>query len=153
MQWKPNVTVAAIAHRDGRFLIVEEKADGSAVFNQPAGHLERGETLIDAVRREVLEETGWEYEPECLVGIYLYPAPRSEVSYLRFCFAGGCVRHHPGRSLDEEIIRVTWMSRCELAGNEQRMRSPMVLRCIDDFLSGRSYPIGLLNHLSAASGQ
>lgn len=147
MPWTPFVTVAAIAHRDDQFLVVEEQADGGLVFNQPAGHLERRETLFEAVRREVLEETGWDFEPQSVVGVYLYASPQPDVSYLRVCFAGHCLAHHADRPLDEGIVRALWMSRAELAAAGPRLRSPLVLRCIDDYLAGRDYPLSILAHL------
>lgn len=146
MQWKPNVTVAAIAEQDDCFLLVEENADGLVVFNQPAGHLEKDETLITAVKREVMEETAWEYEPENIVGIYLYPNPHNEIVYLRVCFYGKCIKHYPEKILDNEIIRTVWLSREELEVNKDAMRSPMVLGCIDDYLAGKNYPLDILNH-------
>ena len=146
MQWKPNVTVAAIVEDNGRFLLVEEDADNHIVFNQPAGHLEKDESLINAIKREVLEETGWGFEPQALVGIYLYPNPRIDIVYLRFCFAGQGVRHDPSQSLDKGIIRAVWMSRAEIEANPEKMRSRMVLTCINDYLAGKRYPLELLNH-------
>jgi NADH pyrophosphatase NudC (nudix superfamily) len=144
MQWKPNVTVAAIAELDNCFLVVEEDADGHIVFNQPAGHLEKNETLISAVKREVLEETAWDFEPESIVGIYMYPNPHSDITYLRVCFYGKCKKHYPDKKLDNEIIRAVWLSRDELENNKDMMRSPMVLNCIDDYLAGKNYPLDLL---------
>jgi 8-oxo-dGTP pyrophosphatase MutT (NUDIX family) len=146
MQWKPNVTVAAVADRDGKFLLVEEDADAQVVLNQPAGHLEQGETLIEAVVREVLEETAWDFQPDSLVGIYLYHHPGVDIAYLRVCFHGRCTRHHPENPLDAGILRTHWMDRNELEFHRERMRSAMVLRCIDDYLSGKRYPLELLNH-------
>jgi len=146
VQWKPNVTVSAVVVRDGRFLLVEEKVDGRIVFNQPAGHLEQNETFLDAIRREVIEETAWQFEPESLVGVYLYPDPHADVTYLRFCFHGTCTHRLSDRPLDKEILRAVWMSRSDIEANAERLRSPMVLKCIDDYLSGRSYPLDLLNH-------
>lgn len=146
MQWKPNVTVAAIAERDGHFLIVEEDADAHIVFNQPAGHLEEGETLLDAVKREVMEETAWEFSPESIVGLYLYPNPHMDITYLRVCFSGTCTNHHPDRKLDEGILRAIWISKEEIESNKNKMRSTMVLRCINDYLSGKRYPLDILNH-------
>ena len=147
MQWKPNTTVAAIAEQDGRFLLVEEKINGKLVFNQPAGHLEQGETLIDAVKREVLEETAWEFEPEALVGVYLYPNPhRQDISYLRFCFYGHCIREHTGQTLDEGVLRAAWLSLEEIEKEQNRLRSPMVSRCIADHLNGNRFPLDLLHH-------
>ena len=146
MQWKPNVTVAAIIEDNGRFLLVEEDADNHIVFNQPAGHLEKDESLVSAIRREVLEETGWEFEPRSLVGVYLYPNPRSDIVYLRFCFTGKGVRHDPRLSLDQGIIRTVWMSKAEIEENQEKMRSKLVLTCINDYLAGKRYPLELINH-------
>ena len=146
MQWKPNVTVAAIIENNGRFLLVEEDADNHIVFNQPAGHLEKNESLVSAIRREVLEETGWEFEPRSLVGIYLYPNPRIDIVYLRFCFAGEGVRHDPSQPLDKGIVRTVWMSKTEIEANQEKMRSRLVLTCTNDYLAGKRYPLELLNH-------
>ena len=146
MQWKPNVTVAAIIEDNGRFLLVEEDADNHIVYNQPAGHLEKNESLITAIRREVLEETGWEFEPQALVGVYLYPNPRVDIVYLRFCFAGRGVRHDPSLYLDKGIIRAVWMSKTEVEANRENLRSGMVLTCINDYLAGKRYPLELINH-------
>ena len=145
-QWKPNVTVAAITEIDGRFLIVEEEANDRIVFNQPAGHLEKDETLVDAVQREVMEETGWEFQPESVVGLYLYPHPHVDITYLRVCFAGTCLNHNPERVLDDGILRVVWLSREELYNNKDKLRCNMVLQCVDDFLSGKKYSLDILNH-------
>ena len=147
MQWKPNTTVAAIAEQDGRFLLVEESINGNLVFNQPAGHLEHGESLIDAVKREVLEETAWEFEPEYLIGVYLYPNPhQADISYLRFCFYGHCRNEHKGQALDDGILRAAWLSSEEIEKERERMRSPLVTRCIDDYLNGNRYPLDILHH-------
>lgn len=146
MQWKPNVTVAAIAEDDGRFLLVEEDVDNLIVFNQPAGHLEENETLLDAVRREVMEETAREFEPQSLVGVYLYPNPRRDIMYLRFCFAGRCLQHHADEPLDEGIIRAVWLTRDEIRAQREKMRTPLVERCLDDYIAGNRYPLEILNH-------
>ncbi|MGH8598608.1 MAG: NUDIX hydrolase, partial [Gammaproteobacteria bacterium] len=124
--WKPNTVVAAILERDGRFLLVEELADGRAVYNQPAGHLDPGETLIEAVQRETLEEAAWEIAPEGLVGVYLIAPAGTELTYLRFCFHARLVRHHPTRTLDPEILRTVWFTRDELALERGKHRSPLV---------------------------
>ena len=146
MQWKPNATVAAIAEKEGRFLLVEENINGKPVFNQPAGHLEQGESLMEAVKREVLEETAWDFEPESLVGVYLYPNPTdAEITYLRFCFYGHCINEHKGQKLEDEILRAVWLSLDEIQSEHDRMRSPMVIRCIEDYLHGSSYPLDLLH--------
>lgn len=145
-QWKPNVTVAAIAESDGHFLLVEEEADGAILVNQPAGHLEYGETLLEAVRREVMEETGHEFFPRSLVGVYLYPNPRVNIVYLRFCFEG-TVKPPAGQpELDDGIIRTLWLNRGEIGALGERLRSEMVSRCIDDYLSGRRYSLEMLHH-------
>ena len=146
MRWKANVTVAAVVERDEKFLLVEESADNHIVFNQPAGHLEKDETLIEAITREVLEETAWEFIPEAIVGVYMYPNQHSDITYLRFCFSGTCVNHHPEQTLDDGIIQTVWLSKEEIRDNDDKMRSQMVQLCIDDYLSGKSYPLELLNH-------
>ncbi len=147
MQWKPNTTVAAIAEQDGRFLLVEESINGNLVYNQPAGHLEKGETLIEAIKREVMEETAWEFEPSSLVGVYLYPNPhQADITYLRFCFYGHCIKENKGQALDEGIVRAVWLTPEEIEREQSRMRSPLVPRCIKDHLEGDSYPLELLHH-------
>ena len=146
MPWKPNVTVAAIARREDKFLVVEEEDNEIVVYNQPAGHLEQNETLVDAVKREVLEETAWDFQPEAVTGLYLYHHPRVDITYLRVCFYGTCLKHYPDKKLDTGILAARWMNRQELEANRDRLRSNMVLRCIDDFLGGKRYPLDLLNH-------
>jgi len=147
--WKPNVTVAAIIQRDERFLIVEEVADGRTVFNQPAGHLDEGESLIEAVQREAMEETGCRFEPDAVVGLYLYPSREAGTTYLRICFSGTCSGDPATTGLDKGILRAVWMTRDELARAERRLRSPLVLRCIDDFHRGRQFPLDILAHITA----
>jgi ADP-ribose pyrophosphatase YjhB (NUDIX family) len=147
MVWKPHVTVAAVAERDGRFLVVEEDIRGKRVFNNPAGHLDPGESLIDAVRRETLEETGWDFEPEVVTGIYLWKNPEVDATFLRVAFHGRCLRHHPERRLDHGIVAAHWLTREELADDRHPLRTPLVLRCIDDLLAGKRYPLDLLSHL------
>lgn len=147
MQWKPNTTVAAIAEKEGRFLLVEENINQALVFNQPAGHLEHNETLIEAVKREVLEETAWEFEPEYIIGVYLYPNPHNaEITYLRFCFYGQCTHEHQGQALDDGIVRAAWLSREEIKAEQKRMRSPLVEQCINDYLKGNRYPLDIIHH-------
>ena len=146
MQWKPNTTVAAIIERNDQFLLVEEDIEGELVFNQPAGHLEKGETLVEAVKREVLEETTYEFTPESLTGIYLYPNPNNKnITYLRFCFFGAAKIKNNGRKLDDGIVQTVWMNKEEIK-KQGRIRSPMVLHCINDYLKGNSYPLSLLNY-------
>jgi len=136
MGWNPEVTVAAITARDDRFLMVEERIGGRLVLNQPAGHLEDGETLIEAVIRETREETAWRFRPEALVGIYLWRAPDGR-SFLRFAFCGTVDDHHPQQPLDEGIQRTLWMTHEQLLAQGARLRSPMVLRCLQDYLLGK----------------
>lgn len=144
MIWKPNVTVAAVVEREGKFLIVEELAEEQIVYNQPAGHLDPGESLVDAVIRETLEETAWQFRPEALVGIYQWTSPRNNITYLRFGFSGQCLQHSPDRTLDTEIQRVLWLSREELLAKGEQIRSPMVLQLVDDYLAGKAYPLDVL---------
>ena len=144
MRFIPHVTVATVVEDQGRFLLVEEMASGRAVFNQPAGHLEADESLIEAALRETLEETGWHVELTGVTGIYLYTAPSNGVTYQRVCFAAKPLRHDPELKLDDGIIGPRWMSRDELAANPQRWRSELVLRCVDDYLAGECFPLALI---------
>jgi len=145
--WKPSVTVAAIIEHEGRFLLVEEETSDGIRFNQPAGHLDPGESLIDAVSREALEETAFEFTPESLVGIYMsrYLSNRTgeEVTYLRFAFAGTLGAQH-NQPLDEGILRAVWMTREELLASQEKHRSPLVMQCVDDYLEGKRSPLSLL---------
>ncbi|HXG28657.1 MAG TPA: NUDIX hydrolase [Nevskiales bacterium] len=147
--WRPHVTVAAVAERDGRFLLVEERIDGRLLYNQPAGHLDENESLIAAVAREAREETAWDFEPEALIGLYLWKEPTGGKTFLRAAFAGHCLRHHPQQPLDAGIQRALWLSRDEIAALGGRLRSPLVLRCVDDYLRGCRYPLDVLQHLAA----
>jgi 8-oxo-dGTP pyrophosphatase MutT (NUDIX family) len=136
MRWNPEVTVAAIAERDNRFLMVEERITGRLVFNQPAGHLEDGETLVEAVIRETREETAWAFRPEALVGTYLWRAPDGR-TFLRFAFCGTVDDHRAGQPLDAGIQRALWLTHEQLLAQSARLRSPMVLRCLQDYLLGK----------------
>lgn len=147
-QWKPNVTVAAVIESDGHFLLVEEEADGAILVNQPAGHLEYGETLLEAAHREVREETGYLFEPQSLVGVYLYPNPRVDIVYLRFCFTGTANAPADSPELDDGIIRTLWLDRGEIGELGERLRSRMVPRCIDDYLAGRRFSLEMLHHIA-----
>jgi len=144
--WKPNVTVAAVVERDGRFLLVEEQTSDGLRFNQPAGHLEPNESLLEAAARETLEETAWEFAPQSLVGIYQWPRPSGDVTYMRFAFAGALGRHQAERALDDGILRAVWMSPAELEATRARHRSPLVLQCVRDYLDGRRFDLALLRH-------
>ena len=147
MAWKPHVTVAAVAERDGKFLLVEERSGGRKVLNQPAGHLEDGESLLDAVVRETLEETAWTFEPTGIVGIYLWKRGANRQTFLRVAFRGRLVAHDPARPLDHGILGTRWLNRDELAAAGARLRSPLVLACVDDWLAGANHPLGLLTHV------
>ncbi|MCZ7565492.1 MAG: NUDIX hydrolase [Burkholderiales bacterium] len=144
--WKPSVTVAAVVEREGRFLLVEELANGVAVFNQPAGHWERGETLAEACAREALEETGYRFRPTALVGVYRWHFPARDVTFLRFAFCGEVTSHALELGLDREILRAVWLLPEEIAAVRARHRSPLVQACVEDYLAGRRYPLELLRH-------
>ena len=144
--WKPNVTVAALIERDGRFLLVEEETDDGLRFNQPAGHLDSGESLVDACAREALEETAWSFRPTALVGVYQWPRPQGDITYLRFAFCGELGQHHPGRKLDTGIVRAVWMTPEEIRASTERHRSPLIWQCVSDYLAGRRYPLELITH-------
>lgn len=147
MIWKPNTTVAAIIEQGGRFLMVEENTAEGIRINQPAGHLEEGETILQGVSRETLEETAYDFIPTELLGIYHWQRPAKDITYLRFAFTGKLEAHHPQRSLDDGIIRAVWMSPDELRANQAIHRSPQVLKCIEDYLAGQRFPLTVLNHL------
>ncbi len=147
--WKPNVTVAAVIERAGRFLMVEEETVDGLRFNQPAGHLDEGESLVEAVARETLEETAYPFRAEALVGIYQWPRPDGEVAYLRFAFSGVLLGDALPRQLDEGIVRAVWMNVAELEDTAARHRSPLILQCVRDYLGGRRFPLELIRHYSA----
>ena len=144
-RWTPSVTVAAIIERDGRFLLVEEHTPEGLRLNNPAGHLEQGESPLQAVCREALEETARVFEPRHLLGVYLSrfrrPATGEDVTYVRFAYAGACGEVLPDRRLDEGIVRTLWMSAEQVRASADRHRSPLVLRCLEDHLAGRRYPL------------
>ncbi len=146
LDWTPHLTVAAVIESKQRFLLVEEKSDGLIVFNQPAGHWDEGETLIEAVIRETLEESAWHFQPEAIVGLYQYTSPLNNITYLRINFCGPALSHEPDQKLDTDILRTVWLTRNDIAQLEN-LRSPMVLRCIDDYLAGTRYPLSLITHL------
>lgn len=142
-QWKPHVVVAAVIERDGTFLLVEEETSEGLRLNQPAGHLEAGESLLDAVRREVREETAHHFKPTCLIGVYRWQHPRGH-AYLRFAFGGEVTGFDPDAPLDHGIVRALWLSPAEIALQRARHRSPLLMRCLTDHLAGRRYPLDLL---------
>ena len=146
---RPSVTVAAVIERGGQFLLVEEEDGGQIVFNQPAGHLESDESLVEGCAREVLEESAWHFLPRELVGIYRWSKPASTsaagVTYLRFAFCGELGAHEAARHLDAGILRAVWLHPGEIRASRERHRSPLVLRCMEDYLAGRRYPLGILS--------
>ena len=146
MVWKPNVTVASVLEREGRFLLVEEETDYGVCYNQPAGHLECGESLIDAVIRETLEETAYTVNPQYLVGVYNCRNEARDVTYLRFAFGGEISAHDPERQLDTGILAAHWLTVDEIRALQTQHRSPLVMRCIEDWQAGRRYPLELLTH-------
>jgi ADP-ribose pyrophosphatase YjhB (NUDIX family) len=147
MTLRPDLTVAAVVERDGQFLLVEERVGHRMVFNQPAGHVERNEQFVDAVVRETLEETAWTFRPQALVGIYLWEQRERQRSFLRATFCGQVTAHDPNRPLDRGIERAVWMTRDQIVSRSARLRSPMVLRCIDDYLAGTRYPLDVVKHV------
>lgn len=147
-----HVTVAAVARSEGRYLLVEEQIEGRRVVNQPAGHWEPDETLSEAVVRETLEETGWEFLPRGLVGIYQWRHPNGRDVYLRFAFYGDALYPDDSRELDSEIVRVLWWTRDEIRSTPLPLRSPQVLRCIEDYENGARFSLDCLNHIPAAPG-
>jgi 8-oxo-dGTP pyrophosphatase MutT (NUDIX family) len=134
---KPDVTVAAVVESSGRFLLVEELIAGRLVLNQPAGHVERGETLFAAVVREVREETAWHFEPQWLLGLYQWRNPHTGRTFLRFAFGGVVLDHDPGQPLDDGIVATHWLSAGELGAQQSRLRTPLVMRCVEDYLAGQ----------------
>jgi 8-oxo-dGTP pyrophosphatase MutT (NUDIX family) len=147
-RFKPNVTVAAIIERDGRFLLVEEESADGLKLNNPAGHIEPGESPVQGCAREALEETGRRFEATGLVGVYLARAKRDstgeDTTYLRFAFCGTCGEPEPGRALDTGIVRTLWMTADEIRASAPRHRSPLLLRCIEDYVAGQRHPLSLV---------
>jgi 8-oxo-dGTP pyrophosphatase MutT (NUDIX family) len=142
--WKPSVTVAAVIERHGKFLLIQERISGRLVLNQPAGHLDPGESLATACRREAMEETAHHFEPTSLVGIYRWRDPRKDFTFLRFAFRGN-VGAAEDRPLDKEIVGVQWLTPEEIRQRRAEHRSPLVQKCVDDFLAGRSFPLDVFS--------
>ena len=152
--WKPNTTVAAVIERDGRFLLVEEETDEGVRLNQPAGHLDAGESLVQAVAREALEETAHRVEPFACVGVYMSryrnEKTSTDVTYLSFAFACSVLSAEPGRALDRGILRAVWLTPEEIRARTPAHRSPLVMQTVDDYLAGRRFPLDLIRtHPSA----
>ena len=151
MIWSPRTTVAAVIEKNGSFLMVEECPEGSGpVINQPAGHLEEGESLQDACRRGVLEETCWSIEPQALLGVYKWIVPERGLTYIRYCFTGKPVVYHGEREPDKEILRAVWLTAEEIEAKAEHHRSPMVQLCLNDYLTGNRYPLELINEIVTA---
>lgn len=143
-----HLTVAAIIEDQGRFLMVEEYAGGELVINQPAGHVEPGEAIVNAVSRECLEETAWQFTPDAISGIYLWQQPDNKEHFLRIAFCGRHFGHDASLSLDDGIVRTLWLTRDEVVNRTTQLRSPMVLQGIDDYLTGARVPVEIVRHVS-----
>jgi phosphatase NudJ len=168
-RWRPSVTVAAVIERDGRFLMIEEETTEGLRINNPAGHLDPGETPAEGCAREALEETAWHFRPTALLGVYISRFQRSttgeDITYLRFAFTGELGAHVPDRPLDVGIVRTLWMTPDELRASAERHRSPLVLRCMEDYLAGVRHPLtavycdpsirgpGVEHHCAAGDGE
>jgi 8-oxo-dGTP pyrophosphatase MutT (NUDIX family) len=146
-RWKPNVTVAAVIERNGRFLVVEEQAADGLRLNTPAGHLDPGESPAEGCARETLEETAHHFTPTALVGIYMVRqrGEEEDVTYMRFAFAGTLGAFQKDRALDEGIVRTLWMTADELRASRARHRSPLLMQCVDDYLAGQRHPLELIH--------
>ncbi len=144
MTWKPHATVAVVVEDEqGRFLMVEESSRGQIVFNQPAGHVEKDERILDAASREALEETGWQVRPDYFLGLYTFTAPANGVTYYRFCFAATALSRVTD-NLDDDIIAAHWLTLEELKDRKDKLRSPLVLQCIEDYRNGRRFPLDVI---------
>lgn len=148
-RWKPSVTVAAVIERDGRFLLVEEETSEGLRLNNPAGHLDPGESPESGCAREVLEETAWQFRPTALVGVYLSrfrrPSNGEDITYLRFAYCGELGSHDSARALDQGIVRTLWMTPDEIRASRERHRSPLLVRCMEDYLAGARLPLAAVH--------
>ncbi len=145
--WTPHLTVAAVIEEAGKFLLVEERSEGKVVLNQPAGHVEEEETILQAVVRETLEESGRHFQPEAISGLYRWRSPENGYTYLRLAFCGAHGERNRDLALDTDIIDTHWLSLDELHERETQLRSPLVMRCIEDYLAGKRYPLQLVEEL------
>ncbi len=145
-RWAPHVTVATVVSRAGQLLLVEEEKHGRRVLNQPAGHLEPGESLVEAAVRETREETGWEVRPSAFIGAYQWDAPDGK-PFLRFAFAAEPVRHYPDQPLDTGIVRALWLTPAALQADMARLRSPLVWQAVSDWLAGQRHPLSMLRQV------
>lgn len=146
---RPAVTVAAVVEENGRFLLVRERTARGLRLNQPAGHLERGESLAHGAARETLEEAAWHVEPTALVGVYRWEAPDSGETFVRFAFAARALAPVHGRELDEGIVEFLWLPYDDIVARRGEHRSPLVLRCIDDYRAGRRWPVDLVQDVGS----
>lgn len=145
MIWTPRTTVAAVIERDNRFLFVEELINNKMTLNQPAGHLEDNESLIEAVIRETQEETAWQFSPQSLVGIYQWRADNND-TYIRYCFTGDLISHNPAQALDPDIHQTIWLDLDAFLARKSHLRSPLVMDCIEDYLAGERHSLSLLHN-------
>jgi 8-oxo-dGTP pyrophosphatase MutT (NUDIX family) len=139
-----SVTVAAVIRHEGRYLLVEEQTEDGIRINQPAGHLEPDESIVEGAVRETLEETTYGFSPDGLIGIYRWRHPASGVTYVRFAFRGELGPHHADRVLDAGILRTLWLTPEQLRSRASLHRSPLVQRCVEDHLAGHRYPLDML---------
>ncbi len=146
MSWYPHTTVATIVEQNGLFLMVEEKEHGQTVFNQPAGHLDEGESLQAAALRETMEESAWEVKLESFLGTYQYLAPTNGVTYIRHCFIAKPIKHHADKELDPDIAAAHWLSAEAILSDDFPVRSPIVRKVLEDYLKGQSYPLSIISH-------
>ena len=144
--WYPHLTVATIVEQSGKYLMVEELSDGAEVINQPAGHLEQNETLVDAAIRETLEETGWHVRIDSLVGFYLHTSGLNNTTYFRCCFVATALEHDTSYTLDEGIIGPNWLTLEQLKSQKHKLRSPLVIECIEDYIAGKRLPLSSISH-------
>ncbi len=145
MSWPPHITVACIVEKDNKFLMVEEFRNGVLVYNQPAGHLEPDETLLEAAIREAYEETGWHVEPVSVLGVSKYISPQSGVIYYRTTFIAKPIKHDQAAELDEGIVNALWLSYDELKSHPEKLRSPLVLKNIEQYLAGQQFPLSVID--------
>ena len=145
-RWLPHVSVAAIIEKDKKFLLVEERKEGRLMLNQPAGHWENNETLVEAVIRETLEETAWHFRPNYLVGIYQWQHPKDkELTYLRFAFGGELLSKDHTRHLDDGIENTVWYDKKEILDSVDRHRSPQLVKCVEDYINGNRYSLDCIH--------
>ena len=144
---RPAVTVATIVEREGRFLLIEEETRNGLRLNQPAGHVERGESIVSAAARETLEEAAWRVEPTALVGVYQWESEEGGGTFVRFAFAATAHVHDAGRPLDAGIVRTLWLSYEEIVARRELHRSPLVLRSVDDYRAGTRWPLDVIANL------